>query len=120
MLFTWGHAILRVGRDGVVSVFAGDVASFGSGDGPAQQARFYRPSGLAADGAGNIFVADTGNHTVRRITPSGEVSTVLGTAGKPGVVLGSAPGGLMSPTRLLLTPNGLLVGSTFGVVRASP
>lgn len=48
-------------------------------DGAGTAAAFNTPSGLAVDGAGNLIVADTGNHAVRRVTPQGVVSTLAGT-----------------------------------------
>jgi len=62
-------------------------ANSGSADGTNGTARFYYPKGVAADGAGNLYVADTGNHAVRKITPVGTswvVSTLAGAAGAPG------------------------------------
>src|SRR5262249_25531271 len=56
--------------------------AIGSADGVGGNAQFNRPGSVAADAAGNVFVADTGNHTIRKITPAGEVSTI---AGFPGV-----------------------------------
>lgn len=61
------------------TVWAGR-ASAGADDGPASAARFYHPSALAIDAQGNLFIADTGNRTVRKITPAGTVSTVAGSA----------------------------------------
>ena len=72
------------------STFAG-VASVGRTDGPGLQARFNRPGGLTIDAAGNLYVADTYNHTIRKITPDGIVSTLAGKAGSTGDVDGLAP-----------------------------
>ena len=52
-------------------------------------ARFTSPSEVAFDSANNIYVADTGNHTIRKITPAGVVSTFAGLAGVPGSVDGT-------------------------------
>jgi len=71
------HAIRRITPDGTVSTFAGNGDS-GFQDGLGTNARFSFPSDLAIDNEGNIFVADTFNHAIRRITPAGEVSTVAG------------------------------------------
>jgi sugar lactone lactonase YvrE len=64
------------------------VEGSGSADGPGRVARFFSPEGVAADGAGNVYVADTKNHTIRKITPAGFVTTLAGAAG----VGGSADG----------------------------
>ncbi|HEY5802452.1 MAG TPA: gluconolaconase [Lysobacter sp.] len=75
------NRIRRIGRDGVVSTVAGSVEGFVDGTGMA--AAFNTPSGLALDSAGNLYVADTGNHGIRKVSPQGVVSTVAGT-GTPG------------------------------------
>jgi len=82
------HAIRQVTTAGVVTTFAGSPGVRGSADGTGNAARFYRPSGLAFDSAGNLHVADSGNDTLRKVTPAGVVSTL---AGYPGV-WGSADG----------------------------
>ncbi len=70
---------------GAVSTFAGAPGQYGSVDGTGAAARFYGPSGLASDGTGNLYVADRGNHTVRKIViATGAVSTLAGTAGQFG------------------------------------
>src|ERR1017187_7677496 len=70
-----------------VSTLAGYAAP-GSVDGTGAAARFANPWGVAADSAGNLYVADTRNHTIRKITSGGAVSTLAGLAG----VWGSADG----------------------------
>ena len=70
------NRIRRIGRDGQVATLAGSVEGFREGAGTA--AAFHTPSGLALDRAGNLYVADTGNHAIRRITPQGIVSTLAG------------------------------------------
>jgi sugar lactone lactonase YvrE len=71
-----------------VTTLAGFAEAAGSTDGTLAQARFNLPGSVACDGTQRLFVADTGNHTVRQIdlSPGGMVSTVAGTAGQPGVV----------------------------------
>jgi len=69
---------------GEFSIYAGAFKVRGNDDGPAADARFVRPRGLAIDRAGNIFVADEASHIIRKITPGGQVSTLAGTAGESG------------------------------------
>ena len=69
------------------STLAGSVSS-GSTDGTGAAARFSGPSGVAADSLGNLYVTDSGNNTIRQITPAGQVTTIAGLAG----VKGSADG----------------------------
>lgn len=63
---------------GTLGIYAGNDQGTGYTDGPALQARFYNPSGLVFDKAGNLFVADTDNWLVREITTDGNVITVAG------------------------------------------
>ena len=53
-------------------------AGYGSADGMGSAARFYSPSGVAVDSAGNVYVADSGNNTIRKVTLAGVVTTVAG------------------------------------------
>ncbi len=85
---TNNHTIRKIGPDGTVTTYAGTAGSAGSTDGTGAAARFNTPSDVAVDGAGNLYVSDTGNNTVRRIAPGGVVTTWAGTAG----VAGSADG----------------------------
>jgi sugar lactone lactonase YvrE/murein DD-endopeptidase MepM/ murein hydrolase activator NlpD len=70
------HRVRRITVDGRVETLAGSVRGFS--DGPAGSARFDTPSAIALDAAGVLYVADTGNHAVRRIAPDGMVSTLAG------------------------------------------
>lgn len=67
-----------------ISVVAGDPVQSGSADGGARAARFNGPAGIAVDDAGNLYVADEFNRTIRKITPSGQVSTLAGAVGQAG------------------------------------
>ena len=80
---------IRVLRsDGTVATLAGGPEGFQDGQGAA--ARFNTPSGLALDATGNLYVADTGNHAIRKVTPDGVVTTLAGT-GTPGFRDGPGP-----------------------------
>ena len=83
------HTIRKITPSGVVSTLAGLAGSFGSNDGTGSAARFSFPTGVAVDSAGNVYVADYGNDTIRKITPSAVVSTLAGLAGNPGSVDGT-------------------------------
>src|SRR5215469_7798658 len=74
---------------GRISTIAGKLGKSGSSDGPGSQARFRYPRGIAVDASNTIFVADTGNNTIRRITPEGVVTTVAGLAGTAGSANGT-------------------------------
>ena len=80
----YNHTVRKITPSGVVSTIAGLAGAAGSADGTGTSARFYYPSSVAVDGSGNIYVADFFNNTVRRINPSGVVSTLAGLAGSPG------------------------------------
>jgi hypothetical protein len=67
-----------------VTTVAGGAVGAGSADGPVAQAQFHFPSGIGIDTAGSLYVADTDNHLLRRIAPSGAVSTLAGLAGSSG------------------------------------
>jgi sugar lactone lactonase YvrE len=71
---------------GAFTLLAGGREGFADGQGAA--AAFNTPSGIALDRHGNLYVADTGNHAIRRITPQGQVSTVAGD-GTPGFADGA-------------------------------
>jgi sugar lactone lactonase YvrE len=70
------NRIRKIAPDGSVSTFAG--ATEGFADGPGGQAAFNTPSGLALDSLGNLYVADTSNHRIRKVTPQGSVLTIAG------------------------------------------
>ena len=82
---TNNHTIRKVvPTTGVVTTVAGLAGNSGSADGLGSLARFSYPSGIAVDGTGNLYVADTDNHTIRAISTSGLVSTLAGLAGSSG------------------------------------
>lgn len=102
------HVIRRISPDGLVSTWAGLAGEAAQVDGKGQAARFHHPQGLALDDAGNLYVADLGNHALRRITPEGTVTTLIGTAREGGIRLGSQMPRLDSPSGLAWLGNGRL------------
>jgi sugar lactone lactonase YvrE len=81
---TLNHAIRKISSGALVTTLAGLAGSSGSLDGIGSAARFSSPTGVVADNAGNLYVADTANNTIRKITPGGTVTTVAGLAGSEG------------------------------------
>jgi len=82
-----GNSVIRkISNSGVVTTFAGVVGSVGCVDGVSTSATFYYPSALALDTSGNVYVADTGNNIIRKITPAGVVSTLAGTQYANGLI----------------------------------
>lgn len=80
--------VVRFTPNGTSTTFAGS-ATPGNADGPGATAQFDSPGGVAVDRTGTVYVADTNNRTIRRITPAGVVSTLAGAAGQSGSVDGS-------------------------------
>jgi serine/threonine protein kinase/sugar lactone lactonase YvrE len=81
---TGNNTIREISPNGTVSTLAGVSGTHGSADGMGSEARFWAPFGIAVDRSGNVYVADTANNTIRKITPQGVVSTLAGLAGHPG------------------------------------
>ncbi len=76
---TFNHRIRRVSPDDIISTVAGNgIRGFSGDGGPATNASLANPDGLAVDAAGNLFIADTFNHRIRRVSPDGIISTVAG------------------------------------------
>jgi hypothetical protein len=76
---TFNNRIRKVTPGGVINTVAGNGTQGFSGDGgPATSAQLHLPTGVAVDTAGNLFIADRNNHRIRKVTPSGVISTVAG------------------------------------------
>lgn len=103
------HVIRKLATNGVVTTFAGKLGTSGSDNGTITQARFDTPSGIAIDSAGSLFVSDTGNHTIRKITTAGAVSTIAGLAGQSGFTnaIGTSAR-FNSPLGIAVTTNGVV------------
>src|ERR1035437_9029748 len=79
--------VAPVGTNWVVTTIAGTAGNNGSADGTNSAAQFYEPASIAMDSLGQLYVADGGNNTIRKVTPVGTnwvVSTIAGTAGSGG------------------------------------
>ncbi len=81
---TADHAIRVFQPNGVAFILAGSPGNSGTADGTGDAARFNSPQGVAVDAAFNVYVADSGNHSIRKITPGGDVTTVAGLSGTSG------------------------------------
>jgi hypothetical protein len=114
--------IRKITPAGVVSTLAGTSGQTGTTDGIGAAARFTNPEGVATDGAGNVYVADTDNHTIRKITAAGGVTTVAGVAGQVAFVPGPLPGGLTFPRGVAVSGTSLYIALTqiVAVVRNRP
>ena len=102
---TANHRIREVTPAGVIETVAGSGTAGYSGDGgAASAAALYAPSGVAVDGNGNLFIADTGNHAIRLVTPDGAIHTIAGqgTAGFSGDGGEGLAAFLNSPSGMLL------------------
>jgi sugar lactone lactonase YvrE len=91
---TGNHRIRKVTREGAIEAFAGSGELGSSGDGgPAREAAMNMPCAVTVDAAGNVYIADTLNHRVRKVTVDGKILTVAGT----GVDISAETAGRPSP-----------------------
>jgi uncharacterized protein (TIGR03437 family) len=99
------NRIRKITADGKITTVAGNGMPGYTGDGgPAILASLFLPTGIAVDAAGNLYISDTGNSVVRRVTPSGLITTIAGT-GVPIPATGDggvATSAQMSPVRVAL------------------
>ena len=89
---TGNQTVRKITPDRVVTTLAGSIGASGTIDGLGDNARFNDPAGIAVDTAGNIYIADQRNWAIRKISPSGQVTTWAGIAGVPGAADGSGDG----------------------------
>lgn len=112
------QTIRKITSAGVVTTFAGTAGAAGSTDGTGSAARFSNPMGLATDAAGNVYVADSNNQTIRKITPAGVVTTVAGTVGQSGTVDGTLTTARLNyPEHLVLDSSGNLYVVEYAAIR---
>ena len=108
------YSIRKITSDGTVSTFAGLGGTAGFTDGTGSDARFYGPGAIAFDPDGNLLVTDTFNHAIRRITPTGDVTTAAG--GSPNgmfAVSGDSDG--EGTGAHFFNPNGIAVSDVGGL-----
>ena len=106
---TFNCLIREVTPNGVINTVAGTPHACGSGGdgGPATKATLSNPETLTVDSSGNLYIADTGNETIRRVS-NGTITTIAGTAGKGGF----AGDGGSAAAALFSTPSGVAVDSS--------
>jgi len=98
------NLIRKISPTGVVSTLAGSV-SLGNTNGTGTTATLFNPTGVAVDSSGNIYVADSNNNEIRKITPAGSVSTLAG--GNPGNTNGTGTAATFNnPTGVAVDTNG--------------
>jgi sugar lactone lactonase YvrE len=118
------NTIRKITPSGQVSTLAGSPGQSGSFDGRGATATFNHPSGLVLDAFGNLLVADENNHTIRKVTPNGTVSTFAGSPNSPGATDGNGGAARFCyPTALALGPSGALYVAdsyNFAVRKISP
>jgi gliding motility-associated-like protein len=101
------NKIRKITPAGVVTTLAGSGAA-GSTDGTGTSASFFNPMGVACDNAGNVYVADTKNYKIRKITPAGVVTTIAGT-GNSGTTNGPVASAEFGyPTGIAFAPDGTI------------
>lgn len=112
----FGNSTIRkITAAGVVTTLAGTPGAAASADGTGADARFSAPSGVAVDSAGNAYVADYGDSTIRRVTPTGITTTVAGTAGMAGIVLGTTPR-FAVPRSLAISGDSIVIADTNAIL----
>jgi DNA-binding beta-propeller fold protein YncE len=110
----FNFTIRKVTPAGEVTTLAGMAGSPGSANGTGNNARFNYPAGVAVDSAGNVYVADQDNSTIRKVTPEGVVTTLAGLAGSAGSANGTNRAARFSG------PQGVAVDSAGNLAPSAP
>jgi sugar lactone lactonase YvrE len=118
------QVVRAISPQGVVTTFAGTQGVRGSADGTGSAASFHSPTGTAVDGNGNVYVADSQNYTIRKITPAQVVTTVVGMAGAPDpqVTGGPLPSHLATPSQVVTdaTTGNMYISLTVDAIATAP
>ena len=108
------HALRVITPDGRSRVLAGSPGRYGGVDGTAEQARFFKPMGLALGADGSLYLADSGNHRIRRVAADGRTTTVAG-SGQRGHRDGAAASAQFSePSGVAVAADGSVYVADFG------
>jgi sugar lactone lactonase YvrE len=113
--FTNSGMVRKITPAGEVSTLAGKFGQHGLVDGKGSEARFFNPNSIDIDSAGNLYVADTGNMAIRKITADGTVSTLVGN-GSSGFTAGPLTGRIPPPVSLAVSGNTMAVTTRQGVI----
>lgn len=97
------HTIRKISPDGIVTTIAGKPGTIGFADGPGQNARFYAPFGITLANNGDLLVADSQNHAIRRVKPDGFTTTLAGGPTKRGFADGPVTSAKMREPRGIAT-----------------
>ena len=101
--FMNSHRIRRIDSKGVITTIAGsDQGDFHGDGGDASLAKLCNPSGLVVTSDQILYVADSGNHRMRRITPDGKISTLIGDGKSDCALTSTAPAGKLNPTSIAI------------------
>jgi streptogramin lyase len=115
---TFNNTIRKITPAGVVSTLAGLAGSSGDSDGTGSAARFNSPFGIAVDRDGTLYVTDTNNITIRKVTPAGVVTTFAGQSGVSSHVDGTGTAATFdSPQAITIDSNGTLYITDFDMIR---
>jgi len=112
---TYNDTIRKITATGTVSTLAGTAGMIGSNNATGVAATFNYPYGIVADSLGNIYVADKGSNSVRKITSGGIVTTVVGSTSVNSFTSGALPGGLSYPLGVALSGTTLYITTGQGV-----
>lgn len=100
------NTIRKITPASQVTTFAGSAGLSGSADGLGAAARFSNPVQISLDSAGNLYVSDLSNATIRKITAGGQVTTIVGQPGVQNAAPGPFPASLLNPLGVAVLPNG--------------
>jgi len=114
-----GNTVREVTAAGVVTTLAGQPGTAGWADGTGTAALFNSPSGIVLDGLGNLYVADAGDYTIRKVViQTGQVTTFAGAGNSPGLVNGTGTAAKFEgPSALAIDSNGNLYVADGNAIR---